>query len=319
MGSVEIAKTLVHCQVDYLGVAYPEEGVELRKQGITTPILVLNSGESSFPDLAEFNLEPSVFSIPLYQKLLDYCRRFKTQIGIHLELETGMNRLGLQHPEIDWIVDHFNPNLTPMKGVFSHLAASENQEEDVFTLGQFSAFEQGLNKLGTLLNKDTLRHVLNSSGVLRHTEHQYDMVRVGVGLFGIGDPDLGQVINWRSRISQIKHLAKGETVGYGRLGQLNMDSEIAVIPVGYADGFRRKFGNGYGHVIIHGAEAKVVGNVCMDMIMVDVSNIPCKCGDEVEILGDRITISDWADKLETIPYEILTALSTRNPKLYEEG
>ncbi|MFT5336457.1 MAG: alanine racemase [Luteibaculaceae bacterium] len=319
LGSVEISKTLVHCQVDYLGVAYPEEGVELRKQGISQPILVLNSGDSSFADLAEYNLEPSVFSISMYQNLLVFCQENRVEMGIHLELETGMNRLGLQQSDLDWVVDNFNEDLTPLKGVFSHLAASENANEDLFTFGQFAAFNKGLEKLGNLVQKNTLRHVLNSNGIIRHTKYQFDMVRLGIGLFGIGDPKLEKVINWRSRISQIKQLKKGETIGYGRHGLLDKDSDIAVIPVGYADGFRRKFGNGVGSVLIQGAEAKVVGNVCMDMIMVDVSDIKCHSGDAVEILGDAITITDWAEKLETIPYEILTSLSTRNPKLYEEG
>jgi len=318
LGAVEIAKSLVYNHVDYLGVAYPNEGVELRKAGVNIPILVLNSGPSNFQELVEWNLEPTIFSHKNLNRLIRFLKRENRKMNVHIALETGMNRLGFSETELDEVVELWDANFVALKGMYSHLAASEDSSLDDFTMAQVHRFEAMAQKLESIQEKGTIKHILNSQGILRHSVFQFDMVRLGIGLFGIGNERLKPVVAWRTRVSQIKGVAKTESVGYGREGRLANDGKIAILPVGYADGFNRRLGNGVGEVWINGQRAKVIGNVCMDMIMLDISMVDCHEGDEVELLGPHISIQEWSEKLGTIPYEILTSLSNRNPRRFIE-
>lgn len=319
-GSHEIAKTLEYHRVDYLTVAYADEGVVLRKAGVKTPIMVMNPEPGSFLNLAEYNLEPEIYNRYILDDLLNHVEGGET--GIHLELDTGMRRLGFDEQELDALLAVLkkNPNLI-VKSVFSHLAASDENKHDLFTWEQIEKFEQMSSYLIRSLGYPVLRHILNSSGITRFPEAQFDMVRLGIGLYGV-DPSarfqsqLENVGSLKTIISQLRKIKAGESVGYNRKGQVKEDATIAVVAIGYADGLDRGLSNGNGHMLVNGKPAPIVGNICMDMTMLDVSRIDCKEGDEVLVFGKDLPITELSKNIDTIPYEILTGISQRVRRVY---
>ena len=319
-GSHEIAKTLEYHRDDYLTVAYADEGVVLRKAGVKTPIMVMNPEPGSFLNLAEYNLEPEIYNRYILDDLLNHVEGGET--GIHLELDTGMRRLGFDEQELDalLVVLKKNPNLI-VKSVFSHLAASDENKHDLFTWEQIEKFELMSSYLIRSLGYPVLRHILNSSGITRFPEAQFDMVRLGIGLYGVDpsamfQPQLENVGSLKTIISQLRKIKAGESVGYSRKGQVKEDATIAVVAIGYADGLDRGLSNGNGHMLVNGKPAPIVGNICMDMTMLDVSRIDCKEGDEVLVFGKDLPITELAKNIDTIPYEILTGISQRVRRVY---
>jgi alanine racemase len=322
-GLEKMATYLEQQGVDYLGVAYVDEGVELRKYGIKTPILVMNPEEESFDLCIEHQLEPAIYSFnQLDQFIKELILAKQSNFPIHLKFDTGMRRLGFE-PE-DWseliAVIQSQPEIR-VAGVYSHLADADNIRDKRFTHLQFKKFEEICSKLQNGLGNSFTRHLLNSEGVFNYPEFQLDMVRVGIVMYGISSNInihklLQPVVMWQSAISQIKTLKVGEFVGYSRTFKASKSTKIAIIPVGYADGFKRSLSNGRGGVFIHGKYCPTVGRVCMDMIMVDVTNLNVKEGDSVEILGQNQTLEKFADSLQTIPYEVLTGISKRVHRIY---
>lgn len=319
-GSNEIANVLQYHKVDYLGVAYADEGVELRKNNIDLPIMVMNPTPESFETMVKHRLEPEVYNFKVLQSLAEFlgdrpCR-------IHVKIDTGMRRLGFEDEEIEGLITLLleRPNLR-VASIFSHLAGSDEKEHDAFSLQQGELFTRIANEISQRIGYTPIRHILNSSGILRFPQLQFDMVRLGIGLYGI-DPssvenwNLNEVATLKTIISQIKHVKAGETVGYGRKGVANKDLTTATIAIGYADGFSRAFGRGVGKVLINGQLAPVIGNVCMDMTMVDITGIPAREGDEVTIFGKDLPIEDVGRSINTIPYEILTSTSERVKRVF---
>ena len=309
--------------VDYLGVAYVDEGVELRKQGITTPILVMNAEEDGFEDCIAFNLEPAIYSFEqLDQFIKELIFLDKTDYPIHLKVNTGMMRLGFEVSEISQVMEilQAQPEVK-IKSVYSHLADSDNSKELEFSNIQIKRFEKAWMKIQEYINYPFDRHILNSEGVSRFPDAQYEMVRLGIGIYGYSsNPEFKKkiqpAISWNSSISQIKKIRKGESVGYGRAFIADSEMKIAVIPVGYADGFRRSLSNGKGSVFILDKCCKVLGRVCMDMIMVDITEVDCLPGTPVEIIGKNQTMEQFASKMDTIPYEVMTSFSKRVHRVY---
>jgi alanine racemase len=324
-GLEKMATFLEQQGVDYLGVAYVDEGVELRKHGIKTPILVMNPEEESFDLCIENQLEPAIYSFSqLDQFIKELILAKQSNFPIHLKFDTGMRRLGFE-PE-DWseivAVIQSQPEVR-VAGVYSHLADADNVRDKRFTNVQFKKFEEICFRLQTSLGNTFIRHLLNSEGVFHFPEYQLDMVRVGIAMYGIcSDINIHKllqpVIQWQSAISQLKTLKVGEFVGYSRTFKATKLTTIAIIPVGYADGFKRSLSNGKGGVYIHGKYCPTVGRVCMDMIMVDVTNLDVKEGDVVEIIGINQTLEKLAESLQTIPYEVLTSISKRVHRVYLE-
>lgn len=319
-GSYEIAKVLEFNRVDYLTVAYADEGVTLRKSGIKTPIMVMNPEVSAFDQILKHNLEPEIYNFFILDQLINSCEG--EEIGIHLEVDCGMKRLGFDEGQIDLLVDTLkqNPHIR-IRSVFAHLAASEEKKHDEFTKEQISLFKRISDKIIGAFDYPVLRHILNSSGIIRFPDAQFDMVRLGIGLYGI-DPssklqkELQHIGVLKTVISQLRSIQSHETIGYSRKGKVNRDSVIATVAIGYADGLNRKLGNGKGYMLVNGQKAPIVGSICMDMTMLDVTDIPCKEGDEVIIFGKELNIIDVADKIGTIPYEVLTAVSQRVKRVY---
>jgi Alr-MurF fusion protein len=325
-GGAEIANTLQYHKVDYLGVAYADEGTELRKAGITLPMMVMNAEKETFETLVTNQLEPVIFSFTMLKSLDGFLKREGIKnYPVHLEIETGMNRLGFTVDEIERLCKEIKATSSfRVQSVFSHLAASEDPMQDEFTNRQYEAFIKGCDELQNTLGYNFLRHISNSAAILRFSQMQLDMVRLGIGLYGVdsavsGKLDLQTVATLKSTIAQIRHLKAGETVGYNRKGIIEKDSVIATISIGYADGFSRRFGNGAGKILVKGQLAPVIGAVCMDMTMVDVTDIPgVKQGDEAIIFGKEISIQDLANWAGTIPYEIMTSISQRVKRVYYE-
>lgn len=322
-GSIETAKLLEQQQVDYLAVAYADEGVELRRGGIRLPILVLNPEEAVFDMMVRFRLEPELYSLRILRSFARFCAGMERPVSIHLKIETGMNRLGFSGEEMEEalniIIGH--PQLR-VATVFSHLAASEAPAHDAFTQQQAARFESAYRILAKGLGYRPLRHLLNSGGVARFPQYRLDMVRLGIGLYGLEAPAqaglrLQPVLSLKAAVSQIKSLAEGDTVGYGRRGAGNPGMRIATISIGYADGLLRAAGNGRYSVLIRGKRAPLVGNVCMDMCMADVSHIPDAAeGDPVIVFGPLLPVQELAAALGTIPYEVLTCISPRVKRVY---
>ncbi|TRX61400.1 bifunctional UDP-N-acetylmuramoyl-tripeptide:D-alanyl-D-alanine ligase/alanine racemase [Fulvivirga sp. M361] len=319
-GGFEIANLLQYHQVDYLGVAYADEGVTLRQQGIRLPIMVMNPSMESFEKLKTYQLEPEVYSISILGKLLDFIG--EEPIGIHIKLDTGMRRLGFDTSTINELISILktHPNLE-VKSIFSHLAGSDSDVHNSFSHQQAGAFNELSQMIIRQLKINPVRHLVNSSGILRFPEYHFDMVRLGIGLYGLESnglrqDDLQLIGTLKTVISQIKTVEPGDTIGYGRRGVAQEKITIATIAIGYADGFPRILSDGVGEVWINGSRAPVVGNVCMDMTMVNVTGIDVQEGDEVEVFGDNISIRELADKTSTIPYEILTNVSQRVKRVY---
>ena len=323
-GSDEVARLLEFHNVDYLAVAYADEGIDLRNKGVKMPIMVMNPEEASFDAMKRFDLEPEIYSLKLLNQYWDFTQGFSDiRFKIHLKLDTGMHRLGFEKADIQHVIEILQQNKNiEIVSIFTHLAASEAQQHDDFTKQQVQLFNVIYTQITEGVGYMPMRHILNSSGILRHPQYQFEMVRLGIGLYGIdssGDfQDKLQIVQTlKAAISQIKNVPKDETVGYSRKGTLQRDSRIATLSIGYADGLLRGAGNGRFSVLLHGERAPIVGNVCMDMTMVDVTDIPEAAeGDEVEIFGTNIPNQELAAALDTIPYEIFTNISERVKRVY---
>lgn len=322
-GSYEIAKLLEFHRVDYLGVAYADEGVTLRKAGIKIPIMVLNPEKRSFDVMVRYDLEPEIYSLELlkeFAKIIELAN-LKNPFSIHLNIDTGMKRLGFDVSEISQLVAILENN-TQLKvaSIFSHLAASDDAQWKEFTEEQIEKFNKAYQKITKNLKEKPIKHLVNSSGILRFPKAHFDMVRLGLGLYGINadkQKELEPVGTFKTTISQIRNVKKEETVGYGRVGKLKKDGKIAVIAVGYSDGFSRALSNGKGSVFINGKRCKVLGNICMDMSMIDVSNLKdVKVGDAVEIFGKNILVAEIAEQINSITYEVLTMVSERVKRVF---
>ena len=320
-GSVEIAKTLQHHRVDYLAVAVSDEGAELRKSGIHIPIAVMNPEKSSFDVLFENNLEPEIYSFNLLREFIEAVgRQALTDYPIHIKIDTGMHRLGFDYEDIDILIGLLQKtNQVKVRSVFSHLAGADDTKFDEFTHKQIDIFQSCADKFKAAFSHDIMSHILNSAGIERFSEYQFDMVRLGIGHYGVSalpNIHLPQVCTLKTIVLQTKTVKAGETVGYNRNGIVSKDKIIATLPIGYADGFNRKLGNGVGEVYVNKQRASVIGNVSMDLTTIDVTELGVREGDIVEIFGENITISEVAKKLQTIPYEILTGISRRVKRVY---
>ncbi len=316
--SVAIAKHLQDLGADYFAVAYVDEGITLREGGITAPILVLHPQKVHFKTLIENNLEPSIYSKNILSDFIATAQELgKADYPIHLKFNTGLNRLGFsvdELPEISTLIQQ--QNAVKAIALLSHLAATEDSNETEFTNLQLERFNAICKKADELFETKTLKHVLNTSGIINYPDAQYDMVRSGIGLYGYGneprvDTDLQPVMTLKTIISQKHTIATGESVGYNRKYKSNHKTITATLPLGHADGIGREYGHGKTYVLIHGKPAPIIGNVCMDMIMVDVTDIECEEGDEVEIFGKNLSANEFAETANTITYEILTGLSQR--------
>jgi alanine racemase len=325
-GSVEVARLLQFHKVDYLAVAYADEGVDLRKAGITLPIMVMNVDEAGFDALVDYNLEPEIYSFNIYNSFQKYLlQQGIQQFPIHIKLNTGMNRLGFEVNEVETLAKQLATQQTfVVKTVFSHLVASESAEHDGFTQHQASLFDAACTVLGQHLPYTIIKHLANSSGIFRHPNLQYNMVRLGIGLYGVDSANgtelhLQPVATLKTTIAQIRTVKANDTVGYNRKGKVLRDSKIATIRIGYADGFNRQLGNNVGKVWLHHQLAPVVGNVCMDMVMIDVTDIiNVQEGDEVEVFGKHLPIQQVAKWCNTIAYEVMTTISQRVKRVYIE-
>ena len=322
-GGAEIASVLQFHNVDYLGVAYADEGVELVKSGINLPIMVMNAEESSFQSIVDYHLQPVIYSFDLLQKFEAYLKDQGVEsFPVHLEIETGMNRLGFSLSQTEQLAKHIANSSLQIQSVFSHLAASEDPAQDEFTMQQAKLFHEAVHIIQQYISYPFLKHISNSAAIVRHPQLQMDMVRLGIGLYGIEVDDdhlleLTPVATLRSTIAQLKHLKKGETVSYNRRGVVNRDSVIATVRIGYADGYSRQFGNGIGKMLVSGRMVPVVGTVCMDMTMIDVTDIAdVREGDDVIIFGAQLPVQHISKWMNTIPYEVMTSVSQRVKRIY---
>ncbi len=318
-GTYEIANLLQQEGIEYLGVAYTDEGVELRKAGIRTPIMVMNTTAMGFENLVSYQLEPELYSFSILHALKSHLIRHQiSHYPIHIKLDTGMHRLGFMPGEVKDLCQLLQQDDTfVVRSVFSHLVASENPAEDSFTTQQGNLFEQMVNQIELAIGYTCIKHIANTAAIKRHPSLQADMVRLGIGLYGVDSQyPVESVTTLKTTISQIKHLPKGETVGYGRRGVLHQDATIATVRIGYADGYARSFSNGTGKMLVNGQLAPVIGNVCMDMTMLDITGIPASEGDEVIVFGKDLSVNTVAGWAHTIPYEILTNISHRVKRVY---
>ncbi|MBV7269037.1 alanine racemase [Winogradskyella luteola] len=321
--SVEIAKHLQKLNVDYFAVAYTKEGVALRDAGITTPILVLHPQPTNFKLIIERCLEPSIYNAKVLNEFIKVAEQEKqSNYPVHIKFNTGLNRLGFWGNDVDYVVSKLKHTTSiTVKSLFSHLAASEDANEIDFTQRQIENFKGIAKAFKTKIDYQPWLHICNTSGVLNYPDAHFDMVRCGIGLYGFGnsekeDKNLKPIANLKSVISQIHKIEKDETVGYNRAYKAKGFEKTATIPIGHADGITRIYGNGRGYVIINGKKAPIVGNVCMDMIMVNITDIDCKEGDEVIIFDTDHKASHFAQYANTISYEILTAVSQRVKRLF---
>ena len=321
-GAVEIAKTLQDHRVDYLAVAVADEGVTLRKAGITANIMIMNPEMTAFKTMFDYDLEPEVYSFRLLDALIKAARKEGiTGWPVHIKLDTGMHRLGFD-PVDDMfkLIDRLkHQNAIIPRSVFSHFVGSDSDDFDAFSARQFELFEQGSQKLQSAFSHKILRHMDNSAGIEHFPERQMDMCRLGLGLYGVDPRDnrmLSTVSTLKTTILQLRHVPAGDTVGYSRKGKIERNSVIAAIPIGYADGLNRHLGNRHGYCLVHDQKAEYVGNICMDVAMIDVTDIPCQEGDQVEIFGEHLPVTVLSDIIDTIPYEVLTAVSNRVKRVY---
>ncbi|MFN8355331.1 MAG: bifunctional UDP-N-acetylmuramoyl-tripeptide:D-alanyl-D-alanine ligase/alanine racemase [Spirosomataceae bacterium] len=325
-GAAEVANLLQFHRADYLAVAYADEGVQLREHGIRTPVMVMNPSAQSFDKMIAHQLDPELYSLRILNEFAEYTYNQNLSSKIHIKLDTGMHRLGFEEHELEALIDVLrqNPNLM-VASIFSHLAAADESQFDDFTKLQVERFTRMANQIEEAIGYTPDRHLLNSAGIARFPEARMSMVRLGIGLYGVAvkpedQAHLQTVGTLKTVISQIKHLTAGETVGYGRRGVVEQDMSIATIAIGYADGYDRRFSGGVGKVLINGQLCPVIGNVCMDMTMVDITNVEAEEGDEVIVFGKNPTIRQLADWIGTIPYEILTGVSERVKRVfYREG
>ena len=321
-GAVEVAKTLQDHRINYLAVAVADEGVTLRKNGITSNIMIMNPEMTAFKTMFDYDLEPEVYSFRLLDALVKAARREGiTNYPVHIKLDTGMHRLGF-NPKTDMeeLINRLkNQNAIIPRSVFSHFVGSDSDDFDNFSKMQFELFDEASRKLQAAFPHKILRHIDNSAGIEHFPERQLDMCRLGLGLYGIDSRDnhiINNVSTLKTTILQLRVVPKEETVGYSRKGHLTRDSRIAAIPIGYADGLNRHLGRGNCYCLVNGQKAPYVGNICMDVAMIDVTGIPCKEGDSVEIFGDHLPVTVLSDVLDTIPYEVLTSVSDRVKRVY---
>lgn len=323
-GSYEIAKTLQDRGADYLAVAVQDEGVDLRKAGITMPIIVLNPSVVNYKSMFNYALEPEVYSIDECRQLIKEGAKYGAhEFPVHIKLDTGMHRLGFIKEQLPELLEllHSQDVIKPAS-MFSHLCVADEPSQDAYTMQQFEYFKDCTEIIQSSFSHHIIRHILNTTGIVRFPEYQYDMVRIGVGLYGLktmydsSEDALKPVASLHSIIISIKHWPAGTTIGYGRHGLLKRDSVIATVTIGYADGFDRHFGNGHVKMWINGTLCPTVGNVCMDAVMVDVTDAQCKVGDSVEIFGEHLPIEQLSEVRDTIHYEILTSISPRVKRVY---
>ena len=317
-GAVEFASMMEEAGADYLAVAYPVEGIELRKAGIRTPVMVLTAGTDFFNEIIDNGLEPGIpnmYTLKALCEVLD--SRGIKRFPVHIKLDTGMHRLGFMTSEIQELVDFLaGTDTVEVKSIYSHLAAAEDPANDAFTEGQVAMFRQNADTISASLGYRPLYHILNSAGIERFPQYQFDMVRLGIGIYGISALDnvkLAPVASFKCKILQIKHLKPEDgTIGYGRCGQVAPSgTDIAIIPVGYADGIDRHLGNGHCSFMLNGHRVPTIGNICMDMCMLDITGVPAEVGDTVTVFGEEPTASELASILGTIPYEIFTSIPRR--------
>ncbi len=319
-GSHEIANLLQYHRVDYLAVAFADEGVALREAGITMPIMVMNPEKHSFAQIIRYKLEPEIYSFKVLREFLKEAEtEGATEFPVHIKLDTGMHRLGFMPEETDFLIEKFKAQQTlKLASVFSHLAGSDEEALDNFTKEQVDVFGENSQKILKAFPYKIFRHILNSAGIERFPDYQYDMVRLGIGLYGISATNgpIKQVSRLKTVILQIKDIPANETIGYGRKYKASEPVRIAVLPIGYADGIHRVLGNGCGKFYINGKLAPVIGNICMDMCMIDLKGIDAKEGDEVIVFGEEYPITEIATQMKTIPYEVFTSISRRVKRVY---
>jgi alanine racemase len=322
-GSFEIANVLQFHHVDYLAVAYTDEGIELRKAGITLPIMVMNPELMSFELMIKYKLEPEIYNFRLLNQLQDVLKKHQGEpFKIHIKLDTGMHRLGFIEEELNELVVRINNNRNiKVQSIFSHLSSSDEAEHDGFTKMQIQRMKDMSEEITGNLTYPVMRHILNSSGIFRFNEAQFEMVRLGIGLYGFSSTayeqqQLQQVATLKTTISQIRNVPAKETVGYNRKGKLKRDSVVATVAIGYADGISRRLGNGTGSMLVNGKLAPVIGNVCMDMCMLDITDVQAREGDEVIVFGNDYPVSIMSDAIGTIPYEVLVNVSQRVKRVY---
>lgn len=322
-GGLEIAKLLEHHKVDYLGVAFADEGISLKNGGIKLPIMVLNPESTSFQSIIQYNLEPEIYSLKGLKAFLKIAKEKNLKnFPIHIKLDTGMHRLGFEENTIEELISNlkYNPSVR-VQSILSHMATSDDMQHYDFAISQIQLFEKLSSKLIKELHINPVRHILNTSGISNFPNAQYNMVRLGIGLYGVSNDRMEQkylenVGTLKSIISQVRIIPAGDSVGYGRRFMAEKETKIATIPIGYADGISRLWGNEAGYVLIKNQKAPIVGSVCMDMLMVNVTGIECKEGDSVIIFGESPTVTEMADVLKTIPYEILTSISQRVKRVF---
>ena len=321
-GAVEVSKTLQDHRVDYLAVAVADEGVTLRKNGITSNIMIMNPEMTAFKTMFDYDLEPEVYSFRIMDALIKAAEKEGiTNYPVHIKLDTGMHRLGFDPvQDIDEVINRLkHQNAIIPRSVFSHFVGSDSDDFDTFSAHQFELFDTASKKLQSAFEHKILRHICNSAGIEHFPERQLDACRLGIGLYGVDSRDnhiINTVSTLKTTILQLRHVPKDETVGYSRKGVLMRDSVIAAIPIGYADGLNRHLGRGKGYCLVNGQKAPYVGNICMDVALIDVTDIPCKEGDTVEIFGEHLPVTVLSDILDTIPYEVLTGVSNRVKKVY---
>ena len=321
-GAVEVSKTLQDHRVDYLAVAVADEGVTLRKNGITSNIMIMNPEMTAFKTMFDYDLEPEVYSFRIMDALIKAAEKEGiTNYPVHIKLDTGMHRLGFDPvQDIDEVINRLkHQNAIIPRSVFSHFVGSDSDDFDTFSAHQFELFDTASKKLQLAFEHKILRHICNSAGIEHFPERQLDACRLGIGLYGVDSRDnhiINTVSTLKTTILQLRHVPKDETVGYSRKGVLTRDSVIAAIPIGYADGLNRHLGRGKGYCLVNGQKAPYVGNICMDVALIDVTDIPCKEGDTVEIFGEHLPVTVLSDILDTIPYEVLTGVSNRVKKVY---
>jgi alanine racemase len=322
-GSFEIANLLEFNKIDYLAVAYADEGVALRKAGVSLPLMVMSPDLKAFDTIIENNLEPEIYSLRILHEFSELLSlKGKKNYPVHIKLDTGMHRLGFMEDDLDELLKVISQtDYMRIQSIFSHLVASEDPSQDDFTRHQISLFRKLSGRIISALDYPVIRHILNTSGISRMPESAFDMVRLGIGLYGIDaaleDRSILQtVVSLKTTISQIKQVPAGDTVGYGRTGKMPEGGTIATVKIGYADGYSRRFGNGVGQMLVNGKKVKTVGRICMDMCMLDISGVDAEEGDEVVVFNDRIRVEDLAEQLGTIAYEVLTGISQRVKRVY---
>jgi alanine racemase len=317
-GGHEVAHLLQHENVDYLAVAFADEGMALRRAGVHLPIMVMNSDLKDFRQMIEMQLEPEIYSMSVLRDFLKACRFMGvSHYPVHLKIDTGMHRLGFGLEELGALVEYLVKGEIKVASVFTHLAGAYDPALDAFSKEQIAAYQSVVGELEQALGYPFIKHVLNTSGIERLNEHQMDMVRLGIGLYGYGEAEeLEAVSVFKTQISQIRALEAGETVGYGREGEVKQASRIATIPVGYADGIDRRLGNGNYSFFLNGSKVATIGNICMDMCMLDISGVSAREGDTVELIGEQCRLEEMAEVLGTISYEVLTGIPERVKRVY---